>query len=253
MREYYFAVAVALGGLLIGQAGWANPAVKLSGPGPETALVAPAPRPGPPVVGPAGPETTRPVPREPDLPRARWERLTDGGLWTRVAVSAVRTHGAPLLNTVPDDISEWCPAYPGHGEPERAAFWMALLSSLARYESTFDARAVGGGGRWFGLMQIYPPTAEFRGCRAQSGGELRHGPSNLSCAVRIMAITVPRDNAIAMKGTERWRGVAADWGPIRNDWKRRDMQAYTRRQVYCRPLSDARPRARPGDFIADSE
>ncbi len=93
-------------------------------------------------------------------------------------------------------------------------------------------------------MQIYPPTAEFRDCRVQSGEGLKRGSDNLNCAIRIMNITVPRDNAISVKDS-RWRGVAADWGPIRNDWMRRDMQRYTKRQVYCRRLEDVRPVARP--------
>ncbi|MBT8426215.1 MAG: lytic transglycosylase domain-containing protein [Silicimonas sp.] len=186
----------------------------------------------------------RPAPRDNDLPRARWEYRARGDLWTRVALAAVATHGSALLEAVPRDIGEWCPAYPANDSEDRAAFWAALLSTLARYESTWNPRAVGGGGRWFGLMQIYPSTAEFRDCRVQTGEALKHGPSNLNCAVRIMAITVPRDNAISVKDG-RWRGVAADWGPIRNDWMRRDMQRYTRRQTYCRPLSQVRPKMRP--------
>ena len=186
----------------------------------------------------------RPAARAGQVPRARWEYRRDGPLWSRVALSAVLTHGAPLLEVVPKDIAEWCPAYPGHDRETRAAFWVALLSTLSRYESTFNPRAVGGGGRWYGLLQIYPPTAEFRDCRVQTGQELQNGPDNLNCAVRIMAITVPRDQAISVQDT-RWRGVAADWGPIRTPWMRRDMQRYTRRQVFCRPLSDVRPKKRP--------
>ena len=189
---------------------------------------------------------TSPVPavRDASFPRARWERRDDGPLWTRVSVSAVQTHGSALLYTVPKDIADWCPAYPGNSPSDRAAFWAGFISTLSRYESTFNPRAVGGGGRWFGLLQIYPPTAEFRDCRVQTGEELKSGPANLNCAVRIMAITVPRDQAISTKDS-RWRGVAANWGPIRNDWMRRDMQRYTRRQVYCRDLADVRPAPRP--------
>lgn len=187
----------------------------------------------------------RPLPRDNALPRARWELQADGNLWTRITMSAVSTHGAALLETVPQDIADWCPAYPGADRADRAAFWTALVSTLSRYESTWRPGAVGGGDRWFGLMQIYPPTAEYRACRVQSGAALKHGPSNLNCAVRIMAITVPRDQAIAVKDT-RWRGVAADWGPIRTEWMRRDMQRYTRKQTYCRDLGTVRPKARPG-------
>lgn len=186
----------------------------------------------------------RPAPRDNHVPRARWEHRARGDLWTRVALAAINTHGSALLDVVPKDISEWCPSYPDNTYEDRAAFWAALLSTLSRYESTWNPRAVGGGGRWFGLLQIYPPTAEFRRCRVQTGDGLKHGPSNLNCAVRIMAITVPRDNAISVKDG-RWRGVAADWGPIRNDWMRRDMQRYTKRQTYCRPLAGVRPKPRP--------
>lgn len=186
----------------------------------------------------------RPRPRDNDLPRARWEHREDGELWTRVALAAVAGHGAALIQTVPRDIADWCPAYAANGPEDRAAFWAALLSTLSRYESTWDPRAVGGGGQWFGLMQIYPQTAAFRNCRATTGRGLSRASDNLSCAVRIMAVTVPRDAAIALQEA-RWMGVAADWGPIRTPWMRQDMQRYTRKQTYCRPLSEVRPKARP--------
>lgn len=186
----------------------------------------------------------RPAPRSNALPRARWEYRSNGDLWTRVALAAVQTHGQTLLETVPEDIGEWCPAYAENDIGDRAAFWAGLLSTLSRYESTFDPRAVGGGGRWFGLLQIYPKTAEFRKCRVQSGEGLKHAASNLNCAIRIMTATVPRDNAISVKDT-RWRGVAADWGPIRTAWMRKDMQRYLKRQNYCRPLAEVRPKPRP--------
>lgn len=189
-------------------------------------------------------EALRPPPRAAELPRARWEYRPQGALWSRVALSALETHGAALIRTVPRDIADWCPAYAGNPPEARAAFWVGLLSVVSRYESTWRPRAVGGGGRWFGLMQIYPPTAEFRGCRAQSGTGLLRGSANLNCAVRIMAVTVPRDQAISLK-EERWQGVAADWGPVRNTAKRRAMQAYTKRQTYCRLLSEVRPVRRP--------
>ena len=200
----------------------------------QAAAVAPAVVPG----------VVRPAPRDNDLPRARWENKRDGDLWTRVVLSAVETHGEKLLDVVPQDIEEWCPAYAENDREERAAFWAALLSTLARYESTWDSRAVGGGGLWYGLLQIYPQTAEFRNCRVQSGEGLKHGPSNLNCAVRIMSVTVPRDRAIAVEAS-RWKGVAADWGPIRTDWMRKDMQRYTRSQTYCRSLAEVRPKGRP--------
>lgn len=192
----------------------------------------------------------KPTPRSNTLPRALWEHRSNGELWTRVSLAAIKSHGARLLDVVPKDIDEWCPAYPENGREERAAFWSALLSTLSRYESTWNPRAVGGGNLWFGLLQIYPPTAEFRQCRVQTGEGLKQASANLNCAVRIMAITVPRDLAISTKDT-RWRGVAADWGPIRTTWMRNDMQRYTRRQSYCRLLSSVRPRPRDQAALAE--
>lgn len=209
------------------------------------ALALPAPA-EPDVEVPSGVLTAeaRPSPRDNDLPRMRWEHRRDAALWTRVTLSAVMSHGRPLLATIPSDVAEWCPAYPENGEEDRAAFWAGLLSALSRYESTWNPEAVGGGGRWFGLLQIYPQTASFRNCRGQSGEALKDAVANLNCAVRIMAVTVPRDGAIAVEG-DRWLGVAADWGPIRAAPKRASMQRYLKRQKYCRPLSEVRPRARP--------
>lgn len=213
--------------------------------GPELPPLAPFYRPVAPEIRVPGPTDVRPLARDNTIPRARWENRRSGDLWTRVTLASVEAHGRPLIEMVPEDIGEWCPAYPGQTEENRAAFWTALISTLSRYESTWNEQAVGGGGLWHGLMQILPSTAELRGCRALTGQALRDGTENVSCAVRIMAITVPRDGSISLKSPKRWQGVAADWGPIRTDWMRRDMQRYTRKQTYCRPLADVRPRRRP--------
>ncbi|WP_365353270.1 transglycosylase SLT domain-containing protein [uncultured Roseovarius sp.] len=160
---------------------------------------------------------------------------------TRAALSALKAHGAALTGVVPRDIANWCPSYPAASDANRRAFWVGFLSALAKHESTYDPRAVGGGGRWFGLLQILPATARGYKCRAGSGEALRDGPDNLSCAVRIMAHTVVRDGVVS----EGMRGVAADWGPLHSASKRRDMQRWTRAQSYCKPLSSVRPRMRP--------
>jgi hypothetical protein len=154
----------------------------------------------------------------------------------------LRGHASGLPQIVPRDIDTWCPAYRTAGREQREAFWVGLLSALAKHESTYRPTAVGGGGRWYGLLQILPGTARGYGCRARTGSALLHGPSNLSCALRIMAKTVRRDGVVS----EGMRGVAADWGPFHSRSKRRDMAEWTRAQTYCKPLSSTRPKARPG-------
>lgn len=188
------------------------------------------------LTGDAGPPA-----REANLPRTRWEHVGNSKLWTRSVLAALKDHGKILPETVPDDIADWCPAYPQAGAEQRRAFWAGFISTLVKHESTYRPTAVGGGNLWFGLTQIYPPTARLYKCHARSGAALKHGPSNLSCAIRIMARTVPRDNVVS----RGMRGVAADWGPLHSRAKRNDMKAWTRRQTYCRLMSDVRPKARP--------
>ena len=186
--------------------------------------------------------TLRPPARSGNLPRTRWQHMRGHSLWTRAALSALKSHGKPLVDMVPADIKEWCPAYPDVGEAQRRAFWVGFLSALAKHESTYKSWAVGGGGRWYGLLQILPGTARGYRCNVGSGDALKNGAANLSCAVRIMAVTVPRDGVISGGGT---RGVGADWGPMRHASKRADMASWLRQQTYCKPLNETRPRARP--------
>ncbi|MEI4233828.1 transglycosylase SLT domain-containing protein [Roseovarius sp. D22-M7] len=188
-----------------------------------------------------GVEPVQSVPRDGGLPPVRWAHRERAALWTRSALDALRGHGAALVTDVPRDIAAWCPGYTQAGQRGRRAFWVGFLSALAKHESTYRAQAVGGGGRYFGLLQIAPATARGYECRATSGEALRYGPDNLSCAIRIMAHTVTRDGVVSAG----MRGVAADWGPLHSKSKRRDMQDWLREQRYCRQLPATRPRARP--------
>lgn len=188
--------------------------------------------------------TLRPVMRVNYIPDTRWDFQPNSDSWTRAALSALRTHGSDIETVVPRDIDAWCPAYVDNPPHLRRAFWVGMMSALAKHESTYRPTAVGGPNLWYGLLQIYPDTARRYGCRATTGQELLDPEDNLSCAVRIMNVTVPRDNAIAVRDS-RWRGVAADWGPMTNRAKIAEMSAWTRRQDYCVSLETIRPQARP--------
>lgn len=188
--------------------------------------------------------TVRPPARSGYVPRTRWQHMEGNALWTRAAMSALKNHGSPLVKMVPRDITDWCPAYAQNNAEKRSAFWVGYMSALAKYESTYKPRAVGGGGRWYGLLQILPATARGYECAAGTGEALKSGPANLSCAVRIMTYTVKRDGVIHGRDS-KWRGVSADWGPMRNEAKRTEMATWLKRQNYCKPVNSLRPRARP--------
>lgn len=200
--------------------------------------------------------TLRPVARQDYIPAAVWDSRHDGDDWTRAVLAALSTDAAALEGAIPRDISTWCPTYASNPPERRRAFWVGMMSALARQESTLNPSAMGGGGQWVGLLQIYPPTARHYGCEAQTAEALRNPEANLACAARIMAVTVVRDDAVAIHDT-RWRGVAADWGPMTSRAKRDVMSAWTREQDYCRPVTAVavalRPVARPQSSNPDFE
>ena len=197
----------------------------------------------------AGPPPVRPQARPTFVPDTRWGETGRARMWTRAAMSAVGQHG--LDDVVPRDIEAWCPAYAQNSPRLRRAFWVGMMSALTKHESTHRPGAVGGGGRWFGLLQIGPATAKGYGCRATTGQALLDPVLNLACAARIMGRTVARDQAVALRD-RRWRGVAADWGPMTKPSKIAEMSAWTRRQDYCKIPDRPRPRLRP-DSIATAD
>lgn len=189
----------------------------------------------------------RPLARAEALPRTRWEGKPGTAIWTRAALSALKGHGQGMVNAVPNDIQEWCPAYKEQDLDGKRAFWVGLISALAKHESTYRPQVSGDSGKSHGLLQIRVPTAKLYKCRATSKAQLLKATNNLSCAIRIMNRTVVRDNAVGYRDG-RWRGVAADWGPFVSPSKRSDMRAYVKRQPYCVPLSTQRPQLRPKTF-----
>ncbi len=163
------------------------------------------------------------------LPVMQWDHRPEADEWTEATLAALQTEGAELLSEIPGDIGVWCPGYITADTTERAAFWAGLLSALARFESTWNPQAVGGGGQWFGLVQISPSTARLYGCDADSGSELQDGSANLQCAVQIASETVTRDGVVAANRG----GFAADWGPFMSAEKRAAMAEWLRGQSYC--------------------
>jgi hypothetical protein len=164
-------------------------------------------------------------------PAMHWDHRAEGEDWTGRTLLAVAAEDAKLAARVPADIDSWCPGYRDATLAERRAFWVGVLSALAKHESTWNPRAVGGGGRWVGLTQIAPATARQYGCAARTSAELKDGAANLACAVEIMAANVAADGMVAGGGN---RGIGRDWAPLRSRSKRGDMMAWVSRQDYCR-------------------
>ena len=163
-------------------------------------------------------------------PPMQWDHHPQGEAWTESTLVAVSTKDPLLSSRVPADIDTWCPGYAEAPVEERRAFWTGLLSAVAKYESTWNPGASGGGGRWIGLMQISPRSAASYGCEATSAGALKDGEANLECAVEIMSEQVAKDGLVAGGGN---RGIGRDWAPLRSAEKRAAMAAWTSKQPYC--------------------
>jgi len=189
--------------------------------------------PGPEPVPEAAPPEGRPG-AEIAVPTLHWDQQRPGmaapadPAWGTALMTAIAAEGE-MLATVPADIGAWCPAYAAAGSDQRAAFWGGLVSVLAWYESTHNPRAIGGGGRWFGLVQIAPATARHRGCAVGTGEALLNAGDNLRCGVRIMAQNVVRDGVVSRD----LRGVAAEWGPFYSQPRREAMRDWVSSQDYC--------------------
>ncbi len=164
-------------------------------------------------------------------PAMRWDHRPEAAEWTRRTLAAVAQHDDVLASRVPEDITDWCPGYQTASLPKRRAFWAGLLSAIAKYESSWNPRAAGGGGRYIGVMQISPKTAANYGCAARSSAALKDGAANLECAVALVAHHVERDGVVAGKGNH---GVGRDWMPLRKSDKRAAIAEWTRSQAYCR-------------------
>lgn len=160
----------------------------------------------------------------------RWDHRPEAAEWTRRSLAAIATHDGVLAARVPADIQVWCPGYDANSIEDRRAFWAGLLSAVAKYESSWNPAASGGGGRYIGVMQISPKSAKNYGCEVTSAKALKNGAANLECAVEILAYQVARDGVVAGKGN---RGIGRDWMPLRKSDKRGAMAAWTSGQSYC--------------------
>lgn len=171
------------------------------------------------------------TPTTPQTPPAMaWDHRPEAAEWTARSLAAIAAKDTELAGAVPEDIGAWCPGYADKGLEERRAFWAGLLSAVAKHESGWNPEAVGGKGRWVGLMQIAPRSAQNYGCAANSSAALKDGAANLECAVEMLSYQVGRDGVVAGAGN---RGIGRDWMPLRKGKKRAEMAAWTASQSYC--------------------
>jgi hypothetical protein len=176
----------------------------------------------------------RPIERPwvgPRVPKLRWDGRSGSQAWSMALMMEIQRHPRTFLAKTPRDINAFCPGFAEGSSSDRAAFWAAILSGIARHESGSNPRAAGAGGRYLGLMQISPATANHYGCDAE-GSDLLNGGANMTCAVKIAARNVSRDGLVVGQ-SGAWRGVARDWMVLRDKSAREDIFGWIKKQPYC--------------------
>lgn len=176
---------------------------------------------------------------------ADWDERPDGAQWTSFTRAALATDGRALLKAEPTDAAAYCPAYATLNEEEREAFWLGLISSMARFESGFRPNTsfqesfndrTGRPVVSRGLLQLSHESANsglYR-CGIQNSEELHDPRTNLTCAVKIMAALVSRDGTIGTRQNGRWRGGSAYWSVLRTtSGSNPKIRSYTGGMVVC--------------------
>jgi len=176
-------------------------------------------------------------------PAARWDSKPDGRAWTQMTLESLGQHGMGLVSMVPSDIGNYCPAYQTADQSKRMAFWVGLISALAKFESSYKPEAKftepnifdAQGNRVVsrGLLQISIESGRGYGCVIPTAEALHEPVVNLACTVRIMNRLITRDGLIGSTA-DPWKGAAAYWSPFRKQARRQDIQNWTKRQAYCR-------------------
>lgn len=176
---------------------------------------------------------------------ADWDEQADGAQWTAFTHAALATDGRALRAIEPTDVAAYCPAYATLSGEERDAFWLSLLSSMARFESGFRPATSfqesfndrnGNPVISRGLLQLSQESANsslYR-CGIEDSEELHDPRTNLTCSVKIMTALVSRDRSIGTLVNGRWRGGSAYWSVLRTTSDSNPkIRAYTNKVTVC--------------------
>lgn len=177
--------------------------------------------------------------------QADWNGHPQEAAWSRFVLSALESVGQNLLATTPTDAQEFCPAFASLDRDGRRQFYLALISSMARYESSFDPSvsfqesfndAQGNPVISRGLLQLSVESANaYSGCLLDRAEELHDPETNLTCGVAILDRLIGRDQVIGGRVNGRWRGGAAYWSVLRQTSSRRQqITNFTRTIDACR-------------------
>lgn len=162
--------------------------------------------------------------------------------WTEMLAKHLDTYGGEMLKVVPADVASYCPRFKDLSMAERKAFYVMLISSLARFESGFKPETTykeafkDSRGNYVistGLLQISLESGRGYECPITKTDDLKDPSTNLQCGVLIARRWIVNDRTIA-SASSPWRGMARYWSPFRKAERKAAMQAKTKALGFCR-------------------
>lgn len=158
--------------------------------------------------------------------KAAWDKKRPE--WTPILVAAIKEHGQGLLQSYPEGVCG-----------DRMTFYVALMSKLAEYESSFNPDSEykeawnGDDGKpqiSAGIFQLSVSDAKYNaGCKFGNMKELKDPKNNIYCAVFIANKWVSKDGKLAAgSDSSNAKGFARYWGPMRKPVKRDAVLAAAR-------------------------
>ena len=200
-----------------------------------TPVIAPTATPAPsatPTPQPAAtPVVSKPSPTPSPIPSAalaplRDSQATAGASWTAHLYTSIDTLGTSLLNSNPADGATFCPQYANLSTAQRKAFWIYLISAMAKFESNFKPSMTytesfkNADGEYVvsrGLLQLSVEDGQIYGCGFTSSDAVYDPDLNLDCSVRILNYWMKKDARIAGQVNGSWRGGARYWSTLRSN------------------------------------
>jgi hypothetical protein len=158
-----------------------------------------------------------------------WEgKNKDGVLWSSFVYQIIGNSSAQQLLPGSGDITDFCPAYATATNPERVNFWGFLISSIAKYESSFiptERFLENGLGTdpitklpvySEGLLQLsYQDIQAYPFCEFDWAADRLLAPNdpkktildpfkNLECGIKILANQIEKKGNIALTSGVYW-------------------------------------------------
>jgi hypothetical protein len=135
-----------------------------------------------------------------------------------IAKNVLEERDYGLTDAKLNDITAFCPSYNSLSQDEREDFFAHLIASMARYESSFNAKTTfmeNNGNVSAGLLQIslgsINPIYRKNGCSViSSASDLQDPKKNIQCGFGIISTLAKKDGFLAdgpSKGASRYWSV----------------------------------------------